>query len=229
MSNPCATDMTLKPLLIAGGLSTRMGTAKHLLACEDGRSLYQHTLEQLHIACPKAEILYISLRDESQLASLDLDHARLNLPPIQPLYDDDDSTRPASASGKSQGPAAGLLAAYEYSPVTTWLVAGCDYPLLTASAFQRLIQEYVRPVTCYSNAQGYCEPLLAIWGPAALKRLQDNVARGKLGPSNVIREMGGKMIRPEDESWIMGANTKEEWDAAMEIARSKKTHQLQPR
>jgi len=64
---------------------------------------------------------------------------------------------------------------------------------------------------------------LAIWSPAALQRLQENVLRGRSGPNNVIRSLGGKVIRPENEDWIYGANTEQEWDVAMQLARKRKT------
>lgn len=199
----------IKPLLIAGGLSTRMGTAKHLLPFTDSRPLYQHTLEHLHDTCPSAGTLYISLRDESQLPSLDLTSLTSTSTHIQPLFDE---------MTLSMGPAAGLLAAYAFAPTATWLVVGCDYPLLTTGALCQLLQEYVPPVTCFSNAQGYPEPLLGIWGPAALKKLKDNVAEGEFGPSTVVRSIARKVVRPKDERWVFGANTRAEWHAAMDMA-----------
>lgn len=213
------SDPDIRPLLIAGGLSARMGTAKHLLPCPDGRPLYQHTLQHLHVVCPSAETLYISLRDKSQLSSLSLDSSTLASARIQPLYDAASTGQGDSPVTVSNGPAAGLLAAYNFSPTTTWLVAGCDYPLLTTSALQQLVDEYDPPVTCFSNAEGWCEPLLAIWSPLALEKLLVNARQGRSGPNSVIRSIGGKVIRPKDERWIRGANTREEWDMAMEIAR----------
>lgn len=59
-----ATIKDVQPLLVAGGLSTRMGSSKHLLLLPDGRPLYENTLEHLHQACPWAGTLYISLGEE---------------------------------------------------------------------------------------------------------------------------------------------------------------------
>lgn len=213
----------IRPLLIAGGRSTRMGSAKHLLPWIDRRPLYQHTLEQLHGACPTADTLYISLRDEEQLQSLELDSSKLGLTRVQPVYDSAGQSDADHPNTDSSGPAAGLLAAYNLSPRTTWLVAGCDYPLLTTAALQQLVQEYVPPVTCFSNPEGWGEPLLAIWSPAALRQLQENVMRGRSGPNAVIRSLGAKIIKPKEEDWIFGANTKEEWDIAMQMARKRET------
>lgn len=210
-----AAIMDIKPLLIAGGLSTRMGSPKHLLPFPDGRPSYQHTLEQLHRTFPSAETLYISLRDESQWESLNTTPCQPELLRVQPIYDQ--VRHPDGSTSWCTGPAAGLLSAYALSPTTTWLLAGCDYPLLTAEALQELLQSYVAPVTCFANAEGYCEPLLGVWSPAALEMLKQDVAKGRLGPSNVVRQMGGKLVRPSQEQWIFGTNTKEDWDAAMKI------------
>lgn len=59
----------LKPLPIPGGLSTRMGSAKHLLLFPNGTPLYQRTLQHLHHVCPSAEALYVLLREKSQWES----------------------------------------------------------------------------------------------------------------------------------------------------------------
>jgi len=214
----------IRPLLIAGGRSTRMGTAKHLLRWINDRPLYQHSLEKLHGACPASDTLYISLRDVGQW--LELKDSSLGSTRIQPIYDSTglvSQVEPSNSNNESNGPAAGLLAAYNFSPTTTWLIAGCDYPLLTTAALQQLVKEYVPAVTCFSNSKGWCEPLLAIWSPAALQQLQENVLRGRSGPSCVIQSLGGKVIRPKEEDWIFGANTKQEWNVAMQMARKRKT------
>ena len=132
-----AAGKDVKPLLIAGGLSTRMGSPKHLLLFPDGKPLYQHTLEHLHYAYPFAETLYISLREKSQWESLNAAVSKSGLLRVQPIYDG--AIGPGLTSNPSIGPAAGLLSAYAFSPTTTWLVAGFDYPLLTAGALQELL------------------------------------------------------------------------------------------
>lgn len=213
----------IRPLLLAGGLSTRMGTPKHLLPWIDGKPSYQHTLEALRRACPGARTLYVSLRNEEQYRSFSVDNAVSVTADIQPIYDSAGDGA-FKGCGSVNGPAAGLLAAHAFSPKTTWLAVGCDYPLLTASALEQLIREYVPPVTCFTNAEGFTEPLLAIWSPAALDTLQRNVMEGRSGPCATIKKSKGKVIRPTDEVWIFGANTKEEWDSAKLMAERQRTN-----
>lgn len=167
----------IKPLLIAGGFPPRIETPKHLMPHKDGRPAYQHTLEHLMNALPLTDTFYISLRDEHQTSDMDLAGSHKISKHVEPTYD------PTSVP---LGPAAGLIAAHVCAPSATWLVVGCDYPLLTAHTLQQLVKEYVPPVTCIGNEQGFLKPLLAIWSPQALGRLAENVAAGKCGPSMTV-------------------------------------------
>ena len=167
----------IKPLLIAGGPSSRMGCPKHLLPHEDGRPSYQHTLEYMMKALPCTRTFYISLRDEDQTYDMDLAGSHKISKHVQPIYD------PTSVP---LGPAAGLIAAHVCAPSATWLIVGCDYPLLTEHTVHQLMTEYVPPVTCFGNPQGLVEPFLAIWSPQALGRLAENVAAGKGGPGMTV-------------------------------------------
>ena len=139
----------LKLLLLIGGLSSRMGTRKELLAFPDGRLAFEHALSTLHSAVPSASTIFISIRDKTQREGIDFclrdptplfvssvptshdDHHAVKAPALEIILDDE--------AGPDIGPAAGLLAAHALHPEMTWLVLGCDYPLLPASALQQLI------------------------------------------------------------------------------------------
>jgi molybdopterin-guanine dinucleotide biosynthesis protein A len=127
------------------------------------------------------------------------------------------------------GPAAGLLAAHALFPDASLLVVGCDYPLLTREAVGQLVAAHSNsdvtaptttttttttpPVTCFINSAGFGEPLIAIWGTEALDALKTNVkVEGMSGLLRVVKEVGGQMVRPKEEEWIRGVNTKEEWE-----------------
>jgi molybdopterin-guanine dinucleotide biosynthesis protein A len=72
-----------------------------------------------------------------------------------------------------------------------------------------LILEFKAPVTCFVNASGFVEPLIGIWCPEALERLGENVRDGRKGLDAVVEELGGKLVRPLREEWIVGVDTKE--------------------
>lgn len=204
------TTQNIKPLLVAGGRSTRMGTPKHLLPHKDGRPAYQHTLEHLINALPLTDTFYISLRDEDQTSYMDLAGSHKISKHVQPIYD---------PTGLPLGPAAGPIAAHICAPSATWLVVGCDYPLLTAGTLSQLMNEYVPPVTCFGNPHGFVDPLLAVWSPQALGRLAENVAAGKCGLGMTVEELDGKILAPRDENWTFGVTTPEDWHVAMRTAR----------
>ncbi|GAB1317796.1 Molybdenum cofactor biosynthesis bifunctional protein [Madurella fahalii] len=219
--------MDFTPLILAGGKSTRMGAPKHLLPMPDGRPLYQHQIDLLHRTLPNAQAIYLSLAQDSQLdpylrsltppsiatttaLSPTTDptsppgtacYPRPSIPPhirISLLYD----LAPDPSLTSSAGPAAGLLAASHALPTATWLVIPCDHPFLTPAALRRLCHAYQPPVTCFRNREGFREPLVGVWGPAALGRLRDRAtestgasagAGGRgCGPSRIIKELEGR-------------------------------------
>lgn len=130
---------------------------------------------------------------------------------IRLLYDAD------HLGGRDIGPAAGMVAAYYEDPAARWLVVACDFPLLTHAALRQLRDASVGPLTCFVNGGGFLEPLLAVWSPDALRRLEANVDDGILGPMAVVRELKGKCIRPVEEKWLFNANTKVELDVAIDM------------
>jgi molybdopterin-guanine dinucleotide biosynthesis protein A len=227
----------IKPLLLAGGQSSRMGSRKELLPFPDGRFAIEHALDSLRDALPDASSIYISL------------HSAEELPYIQLVLKGSDSNSAAPATESSQihadehkyehdhqhhhpapnrvpvfdnqdidiGPAAGLLAAHALLPESSFLVMGCNYPLLPPTALQQLVLEYESPLTCFLNDSGVSEPLIAIWGPEALEKLKENVEQGRNEMSGIAKQVGGKMVKPLRKEWIKDINTKKEWDEVMDM------------
>jgi len=211
----------LKVLLLISGLSSRMGTRKELLPFPDGRLAFEQALSTIHSAVPSASTIHISLRNESQQAAMQFrldDPAPLFTSNAPSSHDDEHDHRVSSPdlqvildeAGKDIGPAAGLLAAHSLHPEAKWLVLGCGYPLLPASALLQLILEYQDPVTCFADEKEVAQPLIGIWSPEALEKLRENAERGRIGLSEVVGEVEGKLVRPLREEWITGANTMEE-------------------
>ncbi|KAF4962373.1 hypothetical protein FSARC_9539 [Fusarium sarcochroum] len=217
----------LKLLILAGGKSTRMGSPKHLLVMPDGRPLYQHQIDILREACPEAKTIYISLAQDSDMDDFlrRASKSQLNCTGqekrstvsnndkrVEIILDSE-----SSEAEESKGPAAGLLAAFESDSEATWLVVACDYPCITSAALQQLQSLYKPPVTCFRNKQGFCEPLLGIWSPAAISHLKNNCERGKLSPSKAVYELDGYMHIPELNSEVLlrNVNTKSEWESAL--------------
>ncbi|KAF6520657.1 hypothetical protein HZS61_014915 [Fusarium oxysporum f. sp. conglutinans] len=218
-------ETTMKPLILAGGKSTRMGFPKHLLTMPDGRPLYQHQIEVLRKACPEAETVYISLAQDSEMDELLQNASKVSYEAtpgensIEIILDLE-----SSQGYGSKGPATGILAAYDSDPEATWLVVACDYPCITPSALQELQSRYKPPVTCFKNHEGFCEPLLGIWSPEAISHLKENCKAGKFSPSKAVRELDGHTYLPEDsEALLRNVNIKSEWEDAMRSLRDEPT------
>ena len=210
----------MNPLILAGGKSTRMGSPKHLLCMPDGRLLYQHQIDLLHRSCPEAATIYMSLANDSELddflqqASKEPQRIAPKGPNIEIIMDTE-----TSQSTESKGPASGILAAFQHDPEATWLVVACDYPCITISALDQLKSEYIPPVTCFRNLGGFCEPLLGIWSPEAIRHLEENCEEGKLSPSKAVKELGGLVIIPDENADVVlrNVNTKEEWENVLQL------------
>lgn len=184
--------------------------------------MFIHIISLLHKALPESSCVYLSLRNRAALQDLlqidtvhqasedmltiDLSRGKVS---VRVLYDED--TPSYSAHGEI-GPASGLLRAHNHEPESTWLVAACDYPLLSAAAINQLRQRFAGSVTCFRNEDGYSEPLLGVWSPVALDTLQKNVQQGITGPSCVVRQLNGVQVEPDSGDWLINTNTEEEWE-----------------
>lgn len=191
--------------ILCGGQSSRMGQPKHDLCLFDKRSIVSHTIERARSARSGMPAVHISLRAEDQSFQTAVDDG------VQFLYDSD-----AHPGGQVDlGPASGLLAAHHRHPTAHWLVIACDYPLLRVSDLRYLIESYEPPLTCFENAEGWPEPLLAIWSPLALQALERNVQAGMIGPIKTLRTLQTKRLKPLHDLSLLNANTPADWEAAL--------------
>jgi molybdopterin-guanine dinucleotide biosynthesis protein A len=205
--------ISFKILILAGGQSSRMGSPKHLLPVPStNEPLYKHLAKVICAAFPETHTVHLSIAEKSALDDA-LESGEL-------LLTSDDKSKHVGLrkiqDGITQdiGPAAGLLAAHRSDPKATWLIVACDFPLLDPAALRQLREAYETPMTCFVNADGFSEPLLAIWSPQALQKLDENVSSGRSGPNHTVKQLGGKLVSPTEEDWILNTNTREEWNTA---------------
>ena len=100
---------------LIGGKSSRMGAPKHLLR-EDGRTWLERTAELLGRVCKSVVIA----------GGGDVPEGAACYPRLVDVPD-------------AKGPMSGILAAMRWAPHTSWLVAACDLPGLTAEALDWLL------------------------------------------------------------------------------------------
>lgn len=207
----------IKLLVLAAGLSSRMGSPKFLLTHPDGRPNYLHTFETLHKACGKAELGFLLLNDPASHRDLNIE----SLPglPICPLYHSESKEiRPQQPSP----PFRGLLRAFQHDPTAHWLVVPCDYPLMSVGEIQNLLAHNRPPMTCFQNGRGDIEPLVAVWWSSALSLLAENVGDDdhEVDLKAFIGSLGGTIVQPKYGHSFFNTNDKEDWEEAMHLLNS---------
>lgn len=222
-----------KSLILVGGLSLRMGSPKYALIMPSDDTLEGDNLLLRLIQCHHdfrldayGEVsteITISVRSNEQRCEVESLLATYRLPDKVTIeFVTDEQT--------DAGPASGLLAAHHLDRDSSWMVSGCDYPLLESEALKQLSAEHMQhcaTVTCFMNEERFSEPLLAIWSSAALRTLEVMMHEAKdkgrrLGPNQVIRALQKdqssqssstsiKLVKPSKPVWLRNANTPQDW------------------
>ncbi|AQS84992.1 MAG: NTP transferase domain-containing protein [Acetobacter aceti] len=160
----------MKPLyglVLAGGVSSRMGQDKAALVYE-GRPQLDRAFSLL---APRVSRCFVSLRKDQKT-----DVVRSIYPGI-------------ADRSQAIGPAAGLLAAHEEYPDVAWLALACDLPFLDDATLDALIaarREGCTAVAFRSEHDGLPEPFCTIWEPEALEMLSRQVASGRVAPRQAL-------------------------------------------
>ena len=176
--------------VLVGGASRRMGRPKQLLEL-GGRTFLERTVDSL---APHADRVVL-----------------LGAGPVPPGAADLPRLPDPPGLG---GPLAGILGAMRWAPDATWLVAGCDQPLISPAAVAWLLDQR-RPGTWSVmprlGAAGV-EPLLAVYDARARTLLEAMAATGHLAPSELASHPRTHSPRPDGEisrAW-RNVNTPEE-------------------
>lgn len=171
-------------LVLAGGLSERMGADKGLLNYR-GKPHREWLADQL---APLCEQVFISCRPE-QVAELPQGYR--GLPDRAP----------------NLGPAGGLLSAAAAQPGAAWMAVACDLPLLDADTLAVLIEARDTSADATAFFSPYIngpDPLAAIWEPTALALLADSQHKG---PFKTLRSARVRLIHLDDASVLANVNT----------------------
>lgn len=144
-------------IVLAGGLSRRMGRDKALLEI-DGETLVAGARRRLAEVCEEVAVA---------------DNGRASAAGARSLPD-----------GAGGGPAAGILGAAAAYPERPLLVLACDLPNVTVCVLSLLLapapSREERTDWVLPRWRGGLEPTCALWGPAALAALAAQVKRGDL-------------------------------------------------
>lgn len=180
---------SLKAVILAGGISSRMGSDKGSLIYRDG----QTEIERLRDLCTQLG-LHVNL-SVSELREGDL-------PEIVDRF-------------VGLGPAGAICSAFLTDPDTAWLVLACDLPLLDATTLQQLItgRRADRVATAVrAPGEQWPEPLVAIYEPRAYPRLLQFLSLGYSCPRKLLINSDVEVVDLHDATAVANANTPEERD-----------------
>ena len=153
-------------LVLTGGRSRRMGTDKAALEY-GGMGAAERAFALLK---PRCDEVFVSCRaDQAE------EPGRQGHPQIHDLFLD-------------QGPAGGILSAFEARPEAAWLVLACDLPCLDEATLDRLKagRNPYRFATAFRGHQDLPEPLCALYEPTCRARLSQFLALGQRCPRRML-------------------------------------------
>ena len=189
----------LNGLVLAGGVSTRMGTDKGLMDYH-GMPQREYLLKLLKSVTSEA---YISCRPGQIEDAL--------IPVIEDHYQD-------------LGPFGGILSAFQSDPQAAWLVVACDFPLLDHDAIAQLIRERNTTSIATSFLDTHTlmpEPWITILEPKIYPLLQLYHAKGKSSLRGVLVDYNSTVIRAENPDILLNANTPIEAEKLKEMLHAK--------
>jgi molybdopterin-guanine dinucleotide biosynthesis protein A len=192
--------LKLKPLyglVVCGGQSLRMGVDKSLLTYYHLPQRY-YLYQLLEKYC---DAVFISC-NKTQVASIDDFY---NFIVDKPTYSE-------------IGPMAALLSAYELFKDVSFLVIGCDYPLINESDIKKLIinRSQEKDAVCYYDMENAIEqPLLAIYENQGLIKLIQKFESRQYSLRAFLS--GGKIekIVPDSDEKMISIDTTEEYEWAL--------------
>jgi molybdopterin-guanine dinucleotide biosynthesis protein A len=171
-------------LVLAGGLSTRMGTDKSLLDYR-GKPQREYLFELLSGFCTR---VFTSCRKGQDVP-----------PALNPIVD----------SFAYPGPINGILSAFQLYPQNAWLIVAVDMPFVDAEALKLLLnnREGSKLATCFLNTrEKFPEPLLTLWEPAAYQPLKRFVESGNISPRVFLETHDINTLLPPTEKILLNIN-----------------------
>ena len=192
---------TLCGLILAGGLSRRMGVDKALLHYH-GEPQVCWLQRELKRVCRS---VYVSLRADQASCQ---PYAGL------PLVID---------SSASIGPATGLLSAWDQVSEVAWLVVAGDLPFLDGEILKILIESSRTDclATAFEHTDGTLEPLCTIWEPSARDILIDRIQAGDKSLRTLLEEGPVNRLLAPSGGVITSVNSPTDYQEALKQLRGK--------
>lgn len=192
----------LNGLVLAGGLSKRMGTDKGSIEYY-GKSQRRQVYELLAGICKNS---FVSYGNENMVEQSE------DLPFILDNF-------------LKLGPLSGILSAFCLDPDAAWLTVACDLPLLTLQTLTTLVsnRDFSKlATTYYDSEERFPEPLITIWEPRAYPLLLQYLALGYSCPRKVLINADIKIIRAPNPAEFKNVNNSLEKTEAISLLASRR-------
>ncbi len=179
----------IKGLILAGGLSSRMGQDKAFLKINN--SVQLEYLIGLFESC--------NIRVEISCREEQLERMKQYTSCITDNYE-------------QIGPMGGILSAFENDKNTAWLVTACDMPNINKEDMERLIDNRnpFAKLTCYITSDGFPEPLFSIWEPVSYVDLKEAYLKDNYSLVRLINNMDSNKILARTDKIFININTPED-------------------
>ena len=189
-----AKEISLKGLVLCGGKSSRMGTDKAFLQ--------YHQIEQYKYIASLFTNLNIPVLiscNESQQEKISNDYVT--------LVDDDEF--------KNNGPISGLLTAFKNNPDDSFILVGCDYPLIQQHHIETIysLSRYGFDAVCFVRQSNISlhEPLITFYNYTFKEKLLASFHLGNSSIKRVLDEVNTLKIIIEDEEFLKSFDTPEDF------------------
>ena len=184
-------------LVLCGGQSSRMGKDKSLINYH-GKAQRDFLAELLKPFCDQ---VFISSPKNSKVSETNIpDHFDLD------------------------SPLNGILSAFHFEPLVTWLTVPVDMPNIDAKAIEYLIKhrDEHKTATCFLDSEGQDpEPLFTIWEAKSKPMLFDFYNSGQASPKKFLIENDVCLVKAPNVSWLTNINTEEELQAYLSHRKSR--------
>ena len=189
-----ANNISLKGLVLCGGNSSRMRTDKAFLQ-------YHQTEQYKYIASlfTNLNIPFLISCNETQQEKISNDYVA--------LVDDDEY--------KNNGPISGLLTAFKNNPADSFILVGCDYPLIQQHHIDTLFSliRYGFDAVCFvrQSNNSLHEPLITFYNNFFKEKLFQSFQSGNTSIKRVLDEVNTLKIITEDEDFLKSFDTPEDF------------------
>jgi molybdopterin-guanine dinucleotide biosynthesis protein A len=194
--------MTVGGIVLAGGQSTRMGTAKALLPFGP-ETMLQRVVRLLGTTV--SPVVTVAARDQE-------------LPPLPT------GTIVARDERDARGPLEGLRAGLKALPdsVDAAYVTSCDVPLLVPAFVEHMLSLLGEHDIAVMEIDGFTHPLSAVYRRSVLPQVESLLAQDRLRPVFLFDAVNTRRVSPDemrvadpDLRTLRNLNTREDYEAAL--------------